>query len=216
MPRATSGWRCGARRRCTGSPPTGSWTTSCTCRARTCRRAPSAGRSWAPCTSPRPRTASRPARSRRPVRCSRCARVSTASRCCRSAAELGRDGTSPDVPGSGVDTDRFDAFVDGLDYPMFVVTTAHGGERAGCLVGFTTQASIDPPRMLVCLSVANHTYQVARQAELLAVHVLDKNDHDLAELFGGRTGDEVDKFAKCRWTPGPDGVPLLEDCPRLL
>jgi flavin reductase (DIM6/NTAB) family NADH-FMN oxidoreductase RutF len=115
-----------------------------------------------------------------------------------------------------VDTDRFDAFVDGLDYPMFVVTTAHAGERAGCLVGFTTQASIDPPRMLVCLSVANHTYQVARQAELLAVHVLDKDDHDLAELFGGRTGDEVDKFAKCRWTPGPDGVPLLEDCPRLL
>jgi flavin reductase (DIM6/NTAB) family NADH-FMN oxidoreductase RutF len=115
-----------------------------------------------------------------------------------------------------VDTDRFDAFVDGLDYPMFVVTTAHGDERAGCLVGFTTQASIDPPRMLVCLSVANHTYQVARQAELLAVHVLDEREHDLAELFGGRTGDEVDKFAHCRWTQGPGGVPLLTDCPRLL
>ena len=111
-------------------------------------------------------------------------------------------------------TEDFDAFVAGLDHPMFVVTTAHDGERAGCLVGFTTQASVDPPRMLVCLSVANHTYRVARGADLLAVHVLDRTEHKLAELFGGRTGDEVDKFEHCRWRPGPDGVPLLEDCPR--
>jgi flavin reductase (DIM6/NTAB) family NADH-FMN oxidoreductase RutF len=113
-------------------------------------------------------------------------------------------------------TEEFDAFVAGLDYPMFVVTTAHDGERAGCLVGFTTQASLDPPRMLVCLSVANHTYRVARDAELLAVHVLDRSEHDLAELFGGRTGDQVDKFEHCRWRAGPSGVPLLEDCPRRL
>ena len=111
-------------------------------------------------------------------------------------------------------TDRFDAFVDGLDYPMFVVTTTNGQERAGCLVGFTTQASIDPPRMLVCLSVANRTYRVARDAELLAVHVLDPAQQDLAELFGGSTGDDTDKFATCRWTVGAGGVPLLEDCPR--
>jgi flavin reductase (DIM6/NTAB) family NADH-FMN oxidoreductase RutF len=114
----------------------------------------------------------------------------------------------------GVDTDRFDAFVDGLDYPMFVVTAAAGPERAGCLVGFTTQASIDPPRMLVCLSVANRTYRVARDAELLAVHGLDPVQQELAELFGGATGDVVDKFAQCRWSSGPQGVPLLDDCPR--
>ena len=113
-----------------------------------------------------------------------------------------------------MDTDGFDAFVDGLDYPMFVVTTAGGRDRAGCLVGFTTQASIDPPRMLVCLSVANRTYRVAREAELLAVHGLDPVQQELAELFGGATGDDVDKFARCRWTSGPHGVPLLDDCPR--
>ena len=118
------------------------------------------------------------------------------------------------VPRSTVDIDSFDAFVDGLDYPMFVVTTSAGQERAGCLVGFATQASIDPPRMLVCLSVANRTYRVARDADLLAVHVLDPEQRDLAELFGGSTGDDNDKFADCRWTEGPEGVPVLEDCPR--
>lgn len=111
-------------------------------------------------------------------------------------------------------TEEFDEFVAPLDYPMFVVTTTDGRERAGCLVGFTTQASIDPPRLLVCLSRNNHTTRVASRAGLLAVHVLDEaRDRPTAELFGSRTGDEVDKFAECSWTPGPGGVPLLTACP---
>ena len=96
----------------------------------------------------------------------------------------------------------FNALVSELDYPMFVVTTAAGGERAGCLVGFATQSSIDPPRFLVCLSKQNRTYRVARDADLLAVHSLPADATDLAELFGGETGDRVDKFAQCDWRPG--------------
>ena len=34
----------------------------------------------------------------------------------------------------------------------------------------------------------------------------------LAELFGGETGDEVDKFARCAWHEGPEGVPMLDGC----
>lgn len=111
-------------------------------------------------------------------------------------------------------TEDFDRFVEGLDYPVFIVTTTDGRERAGCLVGFATQSSIDPPRLLVCLSEANRTLRVAQGADLLAVHVLGSRDHPLAELFGGETGDEVDKFARVEWRPGPGGVPLLEECPR--
>lgn len=105
----------------------------------------------------------------------------------------------------------FDRFVDGLDYPMFVVTTADGNARAGCLVGFATQASIDPPRILVCLSVKNHTQRVAQAASTLAVHLLTPHQRDIAALFGGTTGDHLDKFARCAWEPGPNGVPLLTE-----
>ena len=48
-----------------------------------------------------------------------------------------------------------------LDFSMLVVTAFDGRERAGCLVGFSTQCSIDPPRYLVCISTANHTARVA-------------------------------------------------------
>ncbi|MFC4855651.1 flavin reductase family protein [Actinophytocola glycyrrhizae] len=107
---------------------------------------------------------------------------------------------------------RFDALVSGLDYPMYIVTAAAGDRRAGCLVGFGSQCGIDPPRFMVWLSKKNETYEVACSARTLAVHVPRARDHALAELFGGVTGRERDKFAQVEWRPGPEGVPLLADC----
>jgi len=80
-------------------------------------------------------------------------------------------------------------------------------------VGFATQASIEPPRFLACLSRANHTWRVAGGATHLGVHLLPASARPLAERFAGETGDETDKFAGVRWAPGPHGVPLLDDCP---
>ncbi|MGB3334466.1 MAG: flavin reductase family protein [Mycobacterium sp.] len=100
-----------------------------------------------------------------------------------------------------------------LDYTMFVVTTATDERASGCLVGFATQTSIEPPRFLVGMSKRNHTFEVAAEAEHLAVHVLARRDIELARLFGGQTGDEIDKFARCSWHSGPAGMPILDDAP---
>jgi flavin reductase (DIM6/NTAB) family NADH-FMN oxidoreductase RutF len=108
----------------------------------------------------------------------------------------------------------FDEIVADTDPAMVVVTTAApDGERAGCLVGFSSQASIEPRRLAVWLSRVNRTYRIAMTADHLAVHVLTADDGDVAALFGGHTGDEEDKFAQIAWTPGPGGVPLLDRCP---
>ena len=97
---------------------------------------------------------------------------------------------------------------------MAVVTVAAGDRRGGCLVGFSTQCSIDPPRFAVWISRKNHTFELARTASVLAVHFLSSDQRDLAALFGGETGDDVDKFTRCRWRQGIGGVPVLEDCTR--
>ena len=110
-------------------------------------------------------------------------------------------------------TTAFDAITDGLDPPLLVVTTASDDRRAGCVVGFHSQCSIDPLRYTVWLSKANLTYRVALFATHLALHVPVPGDDALVELFGGTTGDDVDKFARCDWTAGPGGVPLLSQCP---
>jgi flavin reductase (DIM6/NTAB) family NADH-FMN oxidoreductase RutF len=108
----------------------------------------------------------------------------------------------------------FSNLVGDLDYPMMIVTAAAGGEMAGCLVGFGTQCSIAPPLFAVWLSRKNHTCRVAEGADALAVHFLSSEDVALAALFGGETGDEVDKFARCRWRAGSGQAPVLEDCVR--
>lgn len=110
--------------------------------------------------------------------------------------------TGPAGPG-------LDGFTDALDYPMYVVTAVEGAERAGCLVGFASQCSIDPPRFMVWLSKANRTYRVARCASHLGVHALRGDQTELAELFGGESGDDTDKFGQIAWTAKRGGVPVL-------
>jgi flavin reductase (DIM6/NTAB) family NADH-FMN oxidoreductase RutF len=109
-------------------------------------------------------------------------------------------------------TSAFDELTGGLEYPMYIVTAAAEGERNGCLAGFVTQCSIDPPALLVCVSKANRTYRTASRAESLVVHYLTSADEPLARLFGERTGDDTDKLAQCGWHPRPDGTPVLDGC----
>jgi flavin reductase (DIM6/NTAB) family NADH-FMN oxidoreductase RutF len=108
--------------------------------------------------------------------------------------------------------DDFQRLMAHLDYSLFIVTVASGEERAGGLVGFASQVSIHPPRFLVGLSVKNRTFRVASNGtEVLVVHFVPEQEEELAELFGGETGDEIDKFARCEWRPGPGGAPILTD-----
>ena len=105
--------------------------------------------------------------------------------------------------------EAFHRLMSDLDGPMVIVTATAGGERAGCLVGFSGQCSIDPPLYLVCISQRNHTHGVATRAEVLAVHVLDQADVELSKTFGELTGDDVDKLAMVQWTD-IEGVPVLD------
>jgi len=96
---------------------------------------------------------------------------------------------------------------------MVVVTAASGDECSGCLVGFHGQSSIDPMRYCVWISKANHTYSVIVRATHFAVHFLTDHDHDLADLFGGTTGDNIDKFAQVDIKLGAGDTPTIDRCP---
>ncbi|MEU6583476.1 flavin reductase family protein [Nocardia sp. NPDC046763] len=103
----------------------------------------------------------------------------------------------------------FDLVMTAADAPVWIVTTLATGQRAGCLVGFSGQVSIEPRRFLVCLSKRNHTYRVAARADHLAVHLLSHESLALAHLFGSETGLDLDKFDHCDWQEGPHALPIL-------
>lgn len=111
---------------------------------------------------------------------------------------------------------ELDELVAAADSALVVVTTASEDQRAGCLVGFHGQCSIEPFRYSVWLSRANHTHRVALFATHFAVHFLSDAHEDLAELFGTTSGDQVDKFTRCEWTAGAGDVPLLTGVPAVV
>ncbi|MEO5840373.1 MAG: flavin reductase family protein [Acidimicrobiales bacterium] len=109
--------------------------------------------------------------------------------------------------------ENFNELMAGLNPPMAIVTTAVGEERAGCLIGFHAQNSIDPSRYCVWISKANHTHRALLHSSHIAIHFLTRDDRDLARIFGELSGDHVDKFALCDTSIHETGVPLLDRCP---
>ncbi len=103
------------------------------------------------------------------------------------------------------------AFTALADSSVYIVTAVADGQRAGCLVGFASQCSLEPVRFAVWLSKANHTYRVALAATALAVHQLPRDRHDLAERFGSLCSDRTDKFSGLPLREGPEGALVLSD-----
>lgn len=112
-----------------------------------------------------------------------------------------------------VSDDAFGRLMASVDPALIVLTTAVGGERAGCLVGFHAQSSIEPQHYCVWLSKANHTYKVGLRAGSFAVHFLTTADLAVAEHFGTLSGEDTDKFAGFNVDLDSHGVPLLQACP---
>ena len=104
--------------------------------------------------------------------------------------------------------DAYERVTGPADPVAVIVTCASGADRAGCLVTFSAPCSVDPPRYAVWLSHRNHTYRVALGAGELIVHMLTPADLPLAELFGGVSGMEEDKFARVPYSDQA-GPPLL-------
>ncbi len=112
-------------------------------------------------------------------------------------------------------TEAFARLAAQADPEMVIVTAQAEDDADGCLVGFSTQCSIDPVHFLVCLSKRNRTYEIATRSVALAVHVLHDTDDDqrLASLFGEHTGQDpadLDKMRDCGWRMGPWGLPVLD------
>jgi len=126
----------------------------------------------------------------------------------RHSPSVAADGERPADPGADA-IEHYDRCARHSDTAMVIATVAVGPERAGCLVGFHTQASIDPRRHLVYISQQNHTHRLVTAATHMGVHFLVEGQHELARLFGGETGDAVDKFSACEWLRGPHDVPML-------
>lgn len=93
-----------------------------------------------------------------------------------------------------------------------VVTTAHGGRRAGLTASSFTSVSVDPPLVLVCVHKRTDTAKLIRRARAFAISILGENQEAVARRFAGQTpiAPGTDRFTGVRTRARKTGAPTIE------
>jgi flavin reductase (DIM6/NTAB) family NADH-FMN oxidoreductase RutF len=96
-------------------------------------------------------------------------------------------------------------------YGMYVVTSQHGDERGAFLANWLSQASFDPPLVMVSIERDSHSLPVILGSGRFAVNVLESGQRSLAGHFGKKTRKVGDKLAGMPHHTGHSGLPILGD-----
>ncbi len=89
-----------------------------------------------------------------------------------------------------------------------VVTTHSDIGPVGITVNSFTSVSLDPPLVLWCPALASDRHDAFARAKHFAIHILTADQQNLSEAFAR----SAQPFDLCDWTPGPQGVPLIQGC----
>jgi flavin reductase (DIM6/NTAB) family NADH-FMN oxidoreductase RutF len=101
-----------------------------------------------------------------------------------------------------------------ITYGLYVVTAAEGGEIAAATVNWVTQASFQPPLVVVGLKEDSHTREVAERAGAFAVNVLGADQLEIASSLFRPAVVEGETINGYRFELGPaTGAPLFDDLP---
>ncbi|WP_406860361.1 flavin reductase family protein [Streptomyces sp. HUAS MG47] len=112
------------------------------------------------------------------------------------------------VPSSTTPLPDIRSALSGFCTGVAVVTAlAPDGRPAGMAVQSFSSVSLDPPLVCFCPAHTSATWPVIRAAGRFAVNVLADDQEELCRRFAVTGGD---KFAGVRWSPGPNGAPLLD------
>ena len=90
-----------------------------------------------------------------------------------------------------------------------VVTTKDAlGELHGITVSAFCSVSLQPPMVLICIEKTAGSHPAVEESAIFVVNVLREGEAEISELFASL---RPEKFEMIKWTPGIEGVPVLDD-----
>ncbi|HXJ29547.1 MAG TPA: flavin reductase family protein [Gemmatimonadales bacterium] len=97
-------------------------------------------------------------------------------------------------------------------YGLYVVTVAHGGDEHAMTANWITQASFEPPMLVVAVENRSKTIGLIRDARHFAVSLLTTEQRELAGKLG-RTSDQApQKLKGVKTKPAPTAqTPVLTE-----
>jgi len=96
-------------------------------------------------------------------------------------------------------------------YGLYAVTVSHEGDVGAFTANWLSQASFDPPLLMVSVEADSHSLPLIRASGRFAVNVFVTGQRDLAGHFGRKTRHVGNKLTGIPHHLEPSGLPILDD-----
>ncbi|HEX9443713.1 MAG TPA: flavin reductase family protein [Candidatus Binatia bacterium] len=104
-----------------------------------------------------------------------------------------------------------------IPYGLFVLTgQAKDGRVAAATVNWVTQASFEPPLVVVAVKADSHAHGIIKESKAFALNILGKNHKDVAYTFFKPLEREGNTIGGQPFRPGSLGAPILEKLPAFI
>jgi flavin reductase len=108
-----------------------------------------------------------------------------------------------------VPQDRFREAMSRVCAAVHVITTDGPAGQAGFTASAVCSVTDAPPTLLVCLNRGASASPAVHANGVLCVNVLSEGQHEISNLFGGKTPMRQ-RFEAARWAETASGAPRLE------
>jgi flavin reductase (DIM6/NTAB) family NADH-FMN oxidoreductase RutF len=96
-------------------------------------------------------------------------------------------------------------------YGLYVVTSRNGESTGAFTANWLSQASFDPPLVMVSVEKDSHSLPLIRSSGQFTVNVLESGQRRLAGHFGKKTAKVGNKLEEIEYYETSGGLPILND-----
>ncbi len=96
---------------------------------------------------------------------------------------------------------------------IYILSSASGPKVGCCTVTWLNQKSFKPPLVAVSVKKDSFTHAVIEESKSFAVHLLGKNQKDMAETFFKHAEPAGNTISGYSFKPGKTGSPIFDACP---
>jgi flavin reductase (DIM6/NTAB) family NADH-FMN oxidoreductase RutF len=103
-----------------------------------------------------------------------------------------------------------------IPYGLYVLTAAHGEHVAAATVNWVTQASFEPPLIVVGVKTDSHAHALIKDTKAFALNVLGKGQQAMAYTFFKPADKQGQTISGEPFRAGVTGAPILTNTPAFI